>query len=94
MATAKKLGNFSGNDIELCRTTNSRVGNQTTQLLLEEQIPFTKNCKRIPFFRREKYHGAKEIWVIRINPHRYGQARRALDGLDLVYRKRLVLSNY
>ncbi len=94
MATVKKLGNFTDNDVELCRTTNVRVGNQTAQLLLEKQIPFTKNCRKIPFFRRDKYNGASEVWVIRINPHRYGQARRALDGLDISCRKRLVLSNY
>ena len=94
MATAKKLGNYAGNDIELCRTTNARAGRRATQLLMEERIPFTKICKRIPFFRRDKYEGASEVWVISINPHRYGQARRALDELDLSYRKRLVLSNY
>lgn len=91
---AKKLGNFSGNDIELCRTTNVGVSNRTAQLLLEEQIPFTKNCRKIPFFRRDKYDGASKVYVISINPHRYGQARRAIDTLDLPHRKRLVLSNY
>lgn len=91
---AKKLGDFSGNDVELCRTTNVGVSNRTTQLLLEEQIPFSKNCRRIPFFRREQYNGASKVWVISINPHRYGQARRLLDTLDTQCRKRLVLSNY
>jgi hypothetical protein len=91
---AKKLGNFSGNDIELCRTTNTGVSNRTTQLLLEEQIPFTKNCVKIPFFRRDKYDGASRVYVIRINPHRYGQARRAIDTMDASWRKNLVLSNY
>ncbi len=94
MAEAKKLGNFEGNDIELCRTTNVRAGNHTTRLLMEEQIPFTKISKRIPFFRREKYQGASEVLVISINPHRYGQARRVLDRLELIDRQRLVLSNY
>ena len=27
MATVKKLGNFTGNDIELCRTTNQKASN-------------------------------------------------------------------
>lgn len=89
-----KLGNFSGNNIELCRTTNTRVGNRTAELLLEEQIPFTKNCRKIPFFRRDRYNGARKVWVISINPHRYGQARRAIDTLDVVCRKNLVLSNF
>lgn len=89
-----KLGKFEGNNIELCRTTNTRVGNRTAERLLEEQIPFTKNCRKIPFFRRDKYNGASEVWVISINPHRYGQARRALDTLDIGCRKNLVLSNY
>ncbi len=89
-----KLGSFSGNNIELCRTTNTRVGNRTAELLLEEQIPFTKNCRKIPFFRRDRYNGARKVWVISINPHRYGQARRAIDTLDVVCRKNLVLSNF
>ncbi len=94
MATAKKLGNFSGNDIELCRTTHHKAGNQTVQALLNASIPFTRNSKRIPFFKREQYNGATEMMVISINPHRYGQARRVIDQIDTMYRRRLMLSNY
>lgn len=94
MATIKKLGNYKGNDIELCRTTNKRAGNHTVQALLDAQIPFTRNSKRIPFYQREQYHGAREITVIRINPHRYGQARRVVDQIDSLYRRRLLVSNY
>ena len=92
--SGKKLAKFSGNNIELCRTTNERVGNKTVDLLLEKQIPFTKNCKKIPFFKRDKYQGANQIYIIEINPHRYGQARRALDLLDQGTKERLVLTNY
>ena len=94
MATAKKLGNFTGNDIELCRTTNQKANNQTIQALLDARIPFTQNYKRIPFFKRVQYNGASEMLVIMINPHRYGQARRVIDQIDSTYRRRLVLSNY
>ena len=89
-----KLGNYKDNDVELCRTTNDRVSRQTAEALLEEHIPFTKNSKRIPFFKRESYKGADTMWVIMINPRRYGQARRVIDRMDRVYRDRLVLSNY
>ncbi len=88
------MNSYSGNDVELCRTTNSRAGERTAEMLLEQQIPFVKNIKRIPFFKREEYDGAERIWVISINPRRYGQARRAIDTLDISCRKKLVLSNY
>jgi len=91
---AMKLGNFTGNDIELCRTTNMNAGNQIVQALINASIPFTKNSQRIPFFKRDQYNGANEILVISINPHRYSQARRVVDTVDYIYRKRLVLSNY
>ncbi|MBE5890937.1 MAG: hypothetical protein E7282_08215 [Lachnospiraceae bacterium] len=94
MRTKKELSNFSGNNIELCRTTNERVGNRTVELLLDEQIPFTKNCKKIPFFQRDKYRGAQKVYIIETNPHRYSQARRALDSLEQNIKDRLVLSNY
>ena len=94
MATIKKLGNFTGNDVELCRTTNEKAGNQTVQALMDARIPFTRNSKRIPFYKREQYNGAREFTVISINPHRYGQARRVIDQIDLMYRKRLTLTNY
>lgn len=94
MATIKKLGNFIGNDIELCRTTNHNAGDQTVQALMDASIPFTMNSKRIPFYKREQYNGAREFVVISINPHRYGQARRVIDKIDSLYRRRLVLSNY
>ena len=41
-------------DVELCRTTNERISNQAAQLLIENQIPFTRNWVKIPFFLREK----------------------------------------
>ena len=89
-----KLGNYKDNDVELCRTTNDRVSSETAAALLEQQIPFTKSSKKIPFFKRDEYKGADTIWVISINPRRYGQARRVIDSMDCVYRERLVLSNY
>lgn len=89
-----KLGNYRDNDVELCRTTNGRVSTQTAEALVKEHIPFTKNSRRIPFFKREEYEGADKMWVITINPRRYGQARRVIDKMDRVYRERLVLSNY
>jgi hypothetical protein len=89
----KKLGNYKDNDVELCRTTNRRVSSRMAEVLLEEQIPFTTNSKKIPFFQREKYHGADTVWVISINPNRYRQARRVVDRLERVYRERLVMSN-
>ena len=91
---AMKLGNFTGNDIELCRTTNLNAGDKIVQALMNASIPFTKNSKRIPFFKRDQYNGANEILVISINPRRYSQARRVVDTVDYIYRKRLVLSNY
>lgn len=94
MATAKKLGNYTGNDIELCRTTNVKASDQTVQALLNARIPFTQNSKRIPFFKRVQYNGAREFLVITTNPHNYGQARRVIDQIDSMYRRRLVLSNY
>ena len=83
-----KLGNYKDNDVELCRTTNSRVSTHTAEALLEQ------HSKKIPFFKRETYQGADTLWVITINPRRYGQARRVIDGMDRAYRERLVLSNY
>lgn len=81
-------------DVELCRTTNERISNQAARLLIANQIPFTRNWIRIPFFLRERYRGAEQIYVISTNRNRYGQARRALDEMDAIFKRRLVLSNY
>lgn len=81
-------------DVELCRTTNERISNQAAQLLIENQIPFTRNWVKIPFFLREKYRGAKQIYIIRTNRNRYGQARRTIDQMETPFRRRLVMSNY
>lgn len=94
MRSMKILGKYTGNDVELCKTVNAKVSEQTVRALMAEHIPFTKNCKRIPFFRRDDYKGAEELWVIKVNPRRYSQARRTIDGLDRIYREKLVLSNY
>lgn len=52
-----KLGNYKDNDVELCRTTNSRVSTHTAEALLEQHIPFTKNSKKIPFSRGKPTRG-------------------------------------
>ena len=55
-------------DIELCRTTNERISDQAAQLLIENQIPFTRSFIKIPFFLREKYRGAHQFYVIQPQP--------------------------
>lgn len=96
MKRAMILGNTKqiDKDVELCRTTNERVSNQAAQLLMENRIPFTRGWIRIPFFLREKYRGASQIYTIRINRNRYGQARRTIDQMDDLFKQRLVFSNY
>ena len=81
-------------DVELCRTTNERISNQAASLLIANRIPFTTNWIKIPFFLREKYRGAEQFIVIRTNRNSYGQARRALDEMDTIFRRRLIVSNY
>ena len=90
------LGNAKeiNKDIELCYTVNERISNYAVRILIENRIPFTKNLVNIPFFLREKFHGAKQIYVISINPNHYGEARRTIDQLDPVYKRKLRLSNY
>lgn len=96
MGNLKVLGDAKkiDKDIELCRTTNERISNQAAQLLMENRIPFTRNWIRVPFFLREKYRGAEQIYVISTNRNRYGQARRTIDQLDAPFRRRLMVSNY
>jgi len=93
---AKILGNTKkiDKDVELCRTTNERISNHAAQLLIENRIPFTRNWIKIPFFLREKYRGASQIYIISTNRNRYGQARRTIDQLEAPFKNRLILSNY
>ena len=81
-------------DIELCYTVSERISNCAIRLLVENHIPFTKSMVNIPFFFREKFHGAKQIYVISTNPNHYGQARRAIDQLDSASKRKLRFSNY
>ncbi len=92
----KILGNMKklDKDVELCRTTNERISNHAARLLIENQIPFTRDWIRIPFFLREKYRGANQMFIIRTNRNRYGQARRTIDQLEAPFKRRLILSNY
>lgn len=81
-------------DIELCYTVNERISNYAVRALIENGIPFTKNLITIPFFLREKFHGAKQVYVITTNPNIYCEARRTIDQLAPAYKRRLRLSNY
>ena len=87
----KVLDKHIDRDVELCRTTNARVGSQAMQLLVEERIPFTQNWIRVPFYKREKYKGAREICVIRTHCNQYSRARRTLDQMEVFCRERLIL---
>lgn len=90
----KKLGNYKGNDVELCTTTSGRIGNKTAIALMENRVPFTKIKKYIPFYKRNKNNGYKFVWVITTSPRQYGDARRVIDEMDMFYKERLVISNY
>ena len=81
----KILGNMKklDKDVELCRTTNERISNHAARLLIENQIPFTRDWIRIPFFLREKYRGASQMFIIRTN-----------RNLEAPFKRRLILSNY
>lgn len=81
-------------DIELCRTTNERSSHHAAQILIQNQIPFTRNWVKIPFFLRIKYSGAKQIYVISTNRNRYYQARRAINQLDAPFKRRLIVTDY
>lgn len=87
----KTLGRNIDQDVELCRTTNARVGGHTMQTLIEAQIPFTQNWIRIPFYKREKYRGAKEMCIIKTHRNQYYKARRIIDKMESYDRERLML---
>ena len=88
------LGNYKGNDIELCSTTSEKIGERTVELLMENSVPFTKSRIHIPFYKRQQYSGARTVWVISTSPRRYSQARRVIDSMDVFSKQRLVVSNY
>ena len=96
MSRIVKLGDPKAinKDIELCYTLNERISDCAIRLLIENHIPFTKNMVNIPFFFREKFNGAKQIYVISTNPNHYRQARRAIDQLDPASKRKLRFSNY
>ena len=80
---APKLDKHVDKDVVLCSTTD---------ILLQDAIPFTKNWKRIPFYKREEYRGADQICVFSINRNLYGRARRSISQLDRMDRNRLLLN--
>lgn len=92
MRKAPRLDKHVNKDVILCSTTNRRVSNHTTEILLRDAIPFTKNWKRIPFYKREAYRGADSICVFLINRNLYGRARRSIAQLERMDRDRLLLN--
>ena len=94
MATAKILGDMKkiDNDVEVCRTTNRFISNRAAELLMENQIPFSRDWVKIPFFQRDKYRGAKKFYVIRTNRNRYSHARRTIDTMEPAIKQKLLFS--
>lgn len=87
----KTMGKHIDKDVELCRTTNSRVSSMMMRMLVEQEIPFTQNWVRIPFYKRDAYKGAKEVCVISTHYHQYQRARRVLDNMEIFCRERIML---
>lgn len=79
-------------DVVLCKTTNRRASNHTTKALMGDSISYTKNWKHIPFFKRDEYQGASEVCIIRINRNEYTKARKCIDGIEAMYKERLLLN--
>ncbi len=79
-------------DIVLCSTTNHYVCKNTKRMLIDGRIPFTANWKRIPFFKRSAYRGAREICTFFISPNIYSQARRTISAMAASDRSRLVVN--
>jgi len=69
-------------DVVLCRTTNRIVSNRTSDLLLDQSVAFCKSLRRVPFFRRGRYNGARKVYEISINRTQYSRARRVLFLLE------------
>ena len=92
MRKKPKLSKNVNRDVVLCETTNRIVSNRTSDLLLEEAVPFSKTQKRVPFFKRHFYNGASMVYVISISRTQYGRARRVLSGLEDRDYNRLLLN--
>ncbi|MCR5417113.1 MAG: hypothetical protein K6E79_09980 [Pseudobutyrivibrio sp.] len=82
MKKKPKLSKHVNRDVVLCETTNRIVSNHTSNLLLQESVPFSKSWHRIPFFRRRSYNGANQVCVISISRTQYSKARRVLHLLE------------
>ncbi len=92
MKRAPKLDKHVDKDVVLCSTTNHRVSNHTTQILINDAIPFTKNWKRVPFYKREAYRGASEVCIFSINRNLYCKARHSIEQLAHADKERLLLN--
>lgn len=82
MKRKPKLSKNIGKDIILCATANRVVSNHTSELLLEQSVPFSKNWHRVPLLMRRRFHGANKVCIISINRNQYTHARKALSLLE------------
>jgi hypothetical protein len=82
MKRKPKLSKNVCRDVVLCETTNRIVSNRTSDLLLEQSVSFSKTWNRVPFFFRNRYHGASKVCTISISRTQYSKARRVLDLLE------------
>lgn len=96
MGKVISLGNTKDidKDIDLCYTTSERISNEAVQLLIENRIPFSKTLIKVPFFLKKRFRNSDYIYIINTNRNRYGQARRAIDQMDPLFKRKMVLSNY
>ena len=67
-----KLGNYKDNDVELCRTTNARVGNQAAEVLLGTHDFSGFSSKSKAGMQKKKRDTVRTLFAVDILPWKYG----------------------
>lgn len=78
-------------DIELCRITDVKVKEKVMFLLIRHRVPYAERWDEVPFLKRSRYHGAKEVCVVLTHPAHRKEAVEIIHGMDKEMQNKIIL---
>ncbi|MCF2640910.1 MAG: hypothetical protein PUB46_10365 [Lachnospiraceae bacterium] len=78
-------------DIELCKIADVKVKEKVMFLLIRNRVPYAERWDEVPFLKRAKYHGAKEVCVILTHPEHKDEAVKMIHTLDKEIQSQIIM---
>ena len=69
-------------DIALCAVADAEIKSKVMNAMIQKRIPYAEEWHKVPFLRRRKYEGAKEVCIVVTHHEQADEAKAQIAALD------------